>query len=116
MKHLLTPPSLPKKFRRSIDLCAKYRPVFTLSVDELGCCKNAEATFPLQPGTRPIDRAPYRTSPRVQKQSDDQVDKLFKQGIIEERTNAWGFLFLLSARLMGHHGPVLTTVTLFTVI
>ena len=87
-----------------------------LSADELGCCKMAQGTFPLQPGTRPIDRAPYRTSPRVQKQSDDQVDKLFKQGIIEERTNAWGFLFLLSARLMGHHGPVLTTVTLFTVI
>ena len=23
----------------------------------------AQGTFPLQPGTRPIDRAPYRTSP-----------------------------------------------------
>ena len=49
-------------------------PRFSLSVHELGCCKIAEATFPSQPGTCPIDRAPYRTSPRVQKQLDDQVD------------------------------------------
>ena len=61
-----------------------------MSADELGCCKIAEATFPLQPGTRPVDRAPYRSSPRLQKQIDDQVDKLLKQGIIQERTSAWG--------------------------
>ena len=68
----------------------KIPPSLSLSADELGCCKIAEATFPLQPGTRPVDRAPYRTSPRLQKQIDDQVDKLLKQGIIEERTSAWG--------------------------
>ena len=73
-----------------MNLCAKYRAVFSLSADELGCCKIAEATVPLQPGTCPVDRAPYRTSPRLQKQIDDQVDKLLKQGIIEERTSAWG--------------------------
>ena len=61
-----------------------------MSADELGCCKIAEATFPFQPGIRPIDRALYRTSSRVQKRIDDQVDKLLKQGIIEERTSAWG--------------------------
>ena len=78
----------PEQVWEAINLCAKYRPVFSLSADELGCCKIAEATFPLQPGTRPVDRAPYRTSPRLQKQIDDQVDKLLKQGIIEERTSA----------------------------
>ena len=80
----------PEQVSEVINLCAKYRPVFSLSADELGCYKIPEATFPLQSGTRPVDRAPYRTSPRLQKQIDDQVDKLLKQGIIEERTSAWG--------------------------
>ena len=80
----------PEQVSEVIDLCAKNRQVFPLSADELGCCKIAEATFPFQPGIRPIDRALYRTSSRVQKRIDDQVDKLLKQGIIEERTSAWG--------------------------
>ena len=42
-----------------LDLCIRYRPVFALSMSELGRCTNAEATFPLPPDTRPIDRAPY---------------------------------------------------------
>ena len=41
-----------------LDLCVRYRPVFALSMSELGCCTNAEATFPLPPDTLPIDRAP----------------------------------------------------------
>ena len=80
----------PEQVSEVIDLCATCRPVFSLSADELGCCLIAEASFPFQPGTRPIDRAPYRTSPRVQKQIDDQVDKLLHQEIIEGRPSAWG--------------------------
>ena len=48
-----------------IDLCARYRPVFALSMSELGRFTNAEATFPLPPDTRPIDRALYRANPRA---------------------------------------------------
>ena len=48
-----------------LDLCARYRPVFALSMSELGRCTNAEATFPLPPDTRPIDRPPYRANPRA---------------------------------------------------
>ena len=55
----------------AINLCAKYRSVFSLSADELGCCKKAEATFPLQPGTRLIDRAPYSTSPCLQQVTEE---------------------------------------------
>ena len=80
----------PEPISEVIDLCAKYRPVFALSIDELGCCKSVEASFPLQPGIRLIDRVSYRTSLRVQKQIDDQVDESLKQGIIEERTSAGG--------------------------
>ena len=39
-----------------LDLCAKFRPVFSLSMSELGRCTIAEATFPVPEGTRPVDR------------------------------------------------------------
>ena len=65
----------------------------------------AQGTFPLQPGTRPIDRAPCRTSPCVQKQIDDQVDKFLKQGIIEGRTSAWG-ITVADAKSAFHQLPV----------
>ena len=48
-----------------LDLCAKFRPVFSLSMSELGCCTIAEATFPLPPDTRPVDRPQYRPNPRA---------------------------------------------------
>ena len=80
----------PEQITEVTQLCAKYRPVFSLSPDELGCCNIAEAASPLPPGTRPVDHAPYHTSPHVQEKIDEQVTKLLKQGIIEERTSAWG--------------------------
>ena len=79
----------PEQITEVTQLCAKYRPVSSLSSDELGSCKIAKATFPLPPGTHPVDRAPYRTSPHVHEKIE-QVTKLLKQGIIEERTSAWG--------------------------
>ena len=48
-----------------LDLCARYRPVFASSMSELGRCSNAEATFPLPPDIRPIDRPPYHANPRA---------------------------------------------------
>ena len=44
----------PEQITEVIQLCAKYRPVSSLSPDELGCCNVAEATFPLPPGTVPL--------------------------------------------------------------
>ena len=58
--------------------------------DKLGYCIITDAAFPLQPDTRTVNRAPYRTSSRLRKQLDDQIHTLMKQGIIEERTRAWG--------------------------
>ena len=55
----------PEQITEVTQLCAKYRPVFSLSPDEIGGCNIAEATFTLPPGTRPVDRAPYRTSHHV---------------------------------------------------
>ena len=49
-----------------LDLCAKYRSVFSLSSSELGKCAIMEADFALQPGTPPVDRNPSGANPRVQ--------------------------------------------------
>ena len=58
-----------------------------------------------------------RTVPHFvfQNKIDDQVDKLFKEGIIEG-TNAWGSPVAIISKLMSHHGSVLTTVTLLIAI
>ena len=44
-----------------INLCTEYRSVFSLNQKELGKCTIAEAEFPLQKDTKPVDRHPYRT-------------------------------------------------------
>ena len=48
-----------------LDLCARYRPVFALSMSELGRCTNAETTIPSPPDIRPMYRTPYRANPRA---------------------------------------------------
>ena len=73
-----------------LDLCVEYRSVFSLKREELGCCTLGEATFPLQPGTQPVDRQPYRANPRVQEAIDKCVDEMERDGIIEQRASPWG--------------------------
>ena len=46
-----------------IDLCARYRPLFDLSMSEPRRCTNSEATFLLTPNIRPIDRHLYSANP-----------------------------------------------------
>ena len=58
---------------------------FSLSPQELGKCTLAEATFPLEPGTRPVNRTPYRANPRVQETMDKCVNQMEQDGIIEQR-------------------------------
>ena len=57
-----------------INLCTEYRSVFSLNQKELGKCTIAEAEFPLQKDTKPVDRHPYRTNPRAQEVIDKCVD------------------------------------------
>ena len=67
--------ALDESFKRStfnnhlrtqlLDLCTKYRSVFSLSPKELGKCTTAEAEFPLQKQAKPVDHHPYRTNPRA---------------------------------------------------
>ena len=73
-----------------LNLCAQYRPVLSLSMSELGRCTYAEATCPLPPDTRLVDRAPYRANPRTATVFDKCVQDMLEWGIIEERPSPWG--------------------------
>ena len=84
-----------------LDLCTKYRSVFSLSPKELGRCKIAEAEFPLQPGTQPVDRSAYRTNPRVQQVIDKCVKQMETDGIIEQRPSPWGSAVTIVAKADG---------------
>ena len=84
-----------------LDLCAKYRSIFSLSSSELGKCTIMEADFPLQPGTTPVDRNPYRANPRVQEVIDKCVNQMEKDGIIEQRPSPWGSAVTIVAKSDG---------------
>ena len=59
-------------------LRTKYRSLFSLVPSELGKSTITEADFPLQPGTTPVDRNPYRANPRVQEVIDMCVNQMEK--------------------------------------
>ena len=86
---------------RVLDLCAKYRPVFSLNSSELGKCTTAEATFPMPPNTKPVSRRPYRANPRAEAVINKCVKDMLSGGIIEELPSPWGSPVTIVARKDG---------------
>ena len=84
-----------------LDLCAKYRPVLSLSRAELGKCTTAEATFPLPPNTKPVSRRPYRANPRTEAIINKCVQDMLVDDIIEERSSPWASPVTIVARKDG---------------
>ena len=84
-----------------INLCTRYRSVFSLNQKELGKCTIAEAEFPLQKNTKPVDRHPYRTNPRAQEVIDKCVDDMQATGIIEKKPSEWGSPVCIVAKADG---------------
>ena len=68
-----------------LDLCTWYRSVFSLNQNELGKCTIAEAEFPLQTNTKPVDRHPHRTNPRAQEVIGKCVHDMEATGIIKKK-------------------------------
>ena len=84
-----------------INLCTEYRSVFSLNQKELGKCTIAEAEFPLQKDTKPVDRHPYRTNPRAQEVIDKCVDDMEEIDIIEKKQSQWGSPVCIVAKADG---------------
>lgn len=91
----------PDQCEETLQLCTRYRSVFSLSPDELGKCTLTEADFPLEPGTRPVNRAPYRANPRVQEVSVECMQEMEEAGIVEQRASPWGSAVTLVAKADG---------------
>ena len=85
-----------------LDLCAKCRPVFSLSMSELRRCTIAEATFSVSPGAHPVDRPPYRPNPRTSAVIDKCVNEMLKWGIIEKQPSPWGSPCTIVAKSNGN--------------
>ncbi|CAB1108264.1 unnamed protein product [Ectocarpus sp. CCAP 1310/34] len=86
---------------RILDLCAKYRPVFSLNRKELGKCKTAQATFPMPPNTKLVNRRPYRANPHTEAVIQTCVKDMLDDDIIEELPSQWGSPVTLVARKDG---------------
>ena len=56
-----------------MEMCAKYRPVFSLSPKKLGKYATAVATFPLPTGTKPVNIPPNQANPLQEKVIDQCV-------------------------------------------
>ena len=84
-----------------INLCTEYRSVFSLNQKELGKCTIAEAEFPLQNDTKPVDRHPYRTNSRAQEVIDKCVDDMEEIDIIEKKQSQWGSPVCIVAKADG---------------
>ena len=84
-----------------LDLCTQYRPVFSLTQEELGRCTIAEAEFPLQKNTKPVDRHPYRTNLRAQEGIDKFVENMESVGTVEKKPSEWGSPVCIVAKADG---------------
>ena len=84
-----------------LDLCTRYRSVFSLNQDELGRCTITGAEFSSQKNTKPVDRHPYRTNPKPQEVVDKCVDDMESAGIIEKKLSEWGLPVCIVAKADG---------------
>ena len=84
-----------------LDLCTRYRSVFSSNQEELGRCTIAEAEFPLQKNTKPVDHHPNRTNPRAQEVIDKCVENMESVGIVEKIPSAWASPVCIVAKADG---------------
>ena len=81
--------------------CTKYRSVFSLSPQELGKYTLAKKTFPLEPGTRPVNRTLHSANTRVQETIDKCVNQMEQDGMIEHHHSPWGSAVTIVAKSDG---------------
>lgn len=55
----------------------------------LGCCRVAEHTIEVKPGTKPIKQRYYPVSPFKQKIIDEELESMLRDGVIEPSRSAW---------------------------
>ena len=87
-----------------VETCLDFRDIFYLPGDKLSSTGATQHSISIEPGTEPINTRPYRL-PETQKQEvGKQVQKLLKEGIIEESNSPWNSPMLVVPKKMDASG------------
>jgi hypothetical protein len=71
------------------DTCRDYHDIFYLPGDKLSCTNAVKRSMNVIPGTSPINTKPYRLPEAQKAETDKQIDKLLREGVIEESNSPW---------------------------
>jgi hypothetical protein len=80
-----------------IGTCQDYQDIFYLPGDTLSSTNATRHSIRVQPGTEPINTRPYRLPETQKVEVERQVEKLLKEGIIEESNSPWNSPILVVA-------------------
>ena len=84
--------------RLLIGTCQDYQDVFYLSGDILSSTQATRHSIRVEPGTEPINTRPYRLPETQKVEVEKQVEKLLKEGVIEESNSPWNSPILVVAK------------------
>jgi hypothetical protein len=86
------------------ETCQDYKDIFYLPGDILSSTVATRHSIRVQPGTEPINTRPYRLPETQKVEVERQVEKLLKEGIIEESNSPWNSPILVVAKKMDASG------------
>jgi hypothetical protein len=70
-------------------VCKDYQDIFHLPGEELSCTSAVKHSINVVPGTNPINTKPYRLPEAQKAEIEKQIDKLVKEGVVEESNSPW---------------------------
>jgi hypothetical protein len=85
-------------------ICRDYHEIFYLPGDKLSCTNAIKHSINVVPGTSPINTKPYRLPEAQEAEIDIQIDKLLKDGVIEESNSPWNSPLLVVPKKDGKSG------------
>jgi hypothetical protein len=70
-------------------VCKDYQDIFHVPGEELSCTSVVKHSINVVPGTNPINTKPYRLPETQKAETEKQIDKLVKEGVVEESKSPW---------------------------
>ena len=93
-------------FDRLIQLLYQYHTTIAIGEEELGECKLFTHEIKLEPDSRIIHKRPYRSPHYFREVVSKEIDKLKRQGVIEESNSPWSAPLLLIKKKDGSYRVV----------
>jgi hypothetical protein len=70
-------------------VCKDYHDIFHLPEEELSCTNAVRHSRNVIPGTNPVNTRPYRLPEAQKTEIEKPIDKLVKEGVVEESNSPW---------------------------